>query len=168
MTTPRRATCRPGSWVADIPRTKSGKIVELAVRNVVHGRAVKNVEGARQSGSARTFPRSTRTSDLKGESSMANLRFLGISGSLRRQSCNSGLLRCAAKSLPAGVDFEVAGPGPTSRSSMPTLRRRKPAGVARDACQMGAADALVLACPEYNYSIAPALEEHHRLGITRA
>jgi acetoacetyl-CoA synthetase len=30
--------------VADIPRTKSGKIVELAVRDVVHGRAVKNVE----------------------------------------------------------------------------------------------------------------------------
>jgi acetoacetyl-CoA synthetase len=30
--------------VADIPRTKSGKIVELAVRNVVHGEPVKNVE----------------------------------------------------------------------------------------------------------------------------
>ena len=30
--------------VPDIPRTKSGKIVELAVRDVVHGRPVKNVE----------------------------------------------------------------------------------------------------------------------------
>jgi acetoacetyl-CoA synthetase len=30
--------------VDDIPRTKSGKLVELAVRNVVHGRPVKNVE----------------------------------------------------------------------------------------------------------------------------
>ena len=30
--------------VADIPRTKSGKIVELAVREVVHGRPVKNLE----------------------------------------------------------------------------------------------------------------------------
>ena len=30
--------------VADIPRTKSGKIVELAVRNIVHGRPVKNVD----------------------------------------------------------------------------------------------------------------------------
>ncbi|HTS93712.1 MAG TPA: acetoacetate--CoA ligase [Stellaceae bacterium] len=30
--------------VADIPRTKSGKIVELAVRDVVHGRPVKNME----------------------------------------------------------------------------------------------------------------------------
>jgi acetoacetyl-CoA synthetase len=30
--------------VADIPRTKSGKIVELAVREVIHGRPVKNTE----------------------------------------------------------------------------------------------------------------------------
>lgn len=30
--------------VADIPRTKSNKIVELAVRDIIHGRAVKNVE----------------------------------------------------------------------------------------------------------------------------
>ena len=30
--------------VTDIPRTKSGKIVELAVRDIVHGRPVKNVE----------------------------------------------------------------------------------------------------------------------------
>jgi acetoacetyl-CoA synthetase len=30
--------------VAEIPRTKSGKIVELAVRDVVHGREVKNLE----------------------------------------------------------------------------------------------------------------------------
>jgi acetoacetyl-CoA synthetase len=30
--------------VADIPRTRSGKIVELAVREVVHGRPVKNIE----------------------------------------------------------------------------------------------------------------------------
>jgi acetoacetyl-CoA synthetase len=30
--------------IADIPRTKSGKIVELAVRNVIHGRPVTNRE----------------------------------------------------------------------------------------------------------------------------
>jgi acetoacetyl-CoA synthetase len=28
--------------VADIPRTKSGKITELAVRDIVHGRPIKN------------------------------------------------------------------------------------------------------------------------------
>ncbi|MEE8286251.1 MAG: acetoacetate--CoA ligase [Gammaproteobacteria bacterium] len=40
-TTPRHVPARIAQ-VADIPRTKNGKIVELAVRNVVHGREVKN------------------------------------------------------------------------------------------------------------------------------
>jgi acetoacetyl-CoA synthetase len=30
--------------VADIPRSKSGKISELAVRDIVHGRDIKNRE----------------------------------------------------------------------------------------------------------------------------
>ena len=30
--------------VSDIPRTKSNKVVELAVREVVHGRPVANLE----------------------------------------------------------------------------------------------------------------------------
>jgi acetoacetyl-CoA synthetase len=42
-TTPRHVPARIVQ-VADIPRTKSGKIVELAVRNVVHGQPVKNIE----------------------------------------------------------------------------------------------------------------------------
>jgi acetoacetyl-CoA synthetase len=42
-TTPRHVPAKI-IQVADIPRTKSGKIVELAVRNVVHGRPVKNRE----------------------------------------------------------------------------------------------------------------------------
>ncbi|MDX2222434.1 MAG: acetoacetate--CoA ligase [Rhodospirillaceae bacterium] len=45
-----RANCSPRHvparivQVPEIPRTKSGKIVELAVRDVIHGRPVKNVE----------------------------------------------------------------------------------------------------------------------------
>ncbi len=42
-TTPRHVPAKV-LQVADIPRTKSGKIVELAVRSVVHGQAVANVE----------------------------------------------------------------------------------------------------------------------------
>jgi acetoacetyl-CoA synthetase len=41
--TPRHVPARIVA-VADIPRTKSGKITELAVRDVVHGREVKNKE----------------------------------------------------------------------------------------------------------------------------
>lgn len=42
-TTPRHVPAKI-LQVADIPRTKSGKIVELAVRNVVQGQPVKNIE----------------------------------------------------------------------------------------------------------------------------
>ena len=42
-TTPRHVPAKV-LQVADIPRTKSGKIVELAVRDVVHGRQVNNLE----------------------------------------------------------------------------------------------------------------------------
>ena len=42
-TTPRHVPARVVQ-VQDIPRTKSGKIVELAVRNVVGEQPVKNIE----------------------------------------------------------------------------------------------------------------------------
>ncbi len=42
-TTPRHVPAKILA-VTDIPRTISGKIVELAVRNVVHGRPVKNTD----------------------------------------------------------------------------------------------------------------------------
>jgi acetoacetyl-CoA synthetase len=42
-TTPRHVPAKVVQ-VTDIPRTKSGKIVELAVRNVVHDISVKNID----------------------------------------------------------------------------------------------------------------------------
>ena len=42
-TTPRHVPAKIVS-VPDIPRTKSGKIVEIAVRSVVHGETVRNTE----------------------------------------------------------------------------------------------------------------------------
>jgi chromate reductase len=87
---------------------------------------------------------------------MPPLKLLGISGSLRRQSCNSGLLRSARQQLPEGVSMEIA-----DLTDIPFYNadlKEKPAPVARVLAQMGAADAFVFACPEYNYSLAPALK----------
>jgi len=87
---------------------------------------------------------------------MRELKLLGICGSLRRQSTNAGLLRAALAELPAGVAMEIA-----DLSTVPFYNAdltEKPAAVQRLLDQMGAADALVLACPEYNYSLAPALK----------
>ncbi|MBS1159531.1 MAG: dehydrogenase (quinone):NADPH-dependent reductase [Proteobacteria bacterium] len=87
---------------------------------------------------------------------MTPLKLLGISGSLRRQSTNSGLLRAALAELPEGVSMDIA-----DLSDIPFYNadlEEKPAGVSRVLAQIEAADALVFACPEYNYSLAPALK----------
>ena len=39
---------------------------------------------------------------------MGNITFVGISGSLRKASRNTGLLRCCAANLPKGVSLEIA------------------------------------------------------------
>jgi acetoacetyl-CoA synthetase len=53
-TTPRHVPAKI-LQVEDIPRTKSGKIVELAVRDVVHGRDVKNLEALANPGALEYF-----------------------------------------------------------------------------------------------------------------
>ena len=87
---------------------------------------------------------------------MQELKLLGICGSLRRQSTNAGLLRAAMAELPEGVSMAIA-----DLSEVPFYNAdlsTKPAAVDKLLAQMATADALVLACPEYNYSIAPALK----------
>ena len=51
--------------VADIPRTISGKITELAVRDVVHGRPVLNADALANPGSARVVPGLARARELR-------------------------------------------------------------------------------------------------------
>jgi acetoacetyl-CoA synthetase len=53
-TTPRHV---PAKIIAipDIPRTLSGKIVELAVRNLIHGRPVKNTDALANPGALEHF-----------------------------------------------------------------------------------------------------------------
>lgn len=82
--------------------------------------------------------------------------FVGLCGSLRRASRNAGLLRFAAANLPGGVTFERAEVGdlPFYNADL----AEKPAAVLRLVEQLRRADALVIACPEYNYSMAPALK----------
>jgi chromate reductase len=87
---------------------------------------------------------------------MSTLKLIGISGSLRSKSANSGLLRAAQTVLPEGASLEIA-----DLSDIPFYNQdieQVPAAVARVLKQIGEADALVLACPEYNYSMAPALK----------
>ena len=53
-TTPRHVPAKIVA-VPEIPRTKSGKIVEIAVRSLVHGEAVKNTEALANPGALQHF-----------------------------------------------------------------------------------------------------------------
>lgn len=86
-----------------------------------------------------------------------DIHILGISGSLRRASRNTGLLRYAQRCFPENVHFAMA-----DLSSVPfynaDIADAKPEAVRLLIEQANKADAFVLACPEYNYSLAPALK----------
>ncbi|XZG69714.1 NADPH-dependent FMN reductase [Chitinibacteraceae bacterium HSL-7] len=87
------------------------------------------------------------------------LRFVGISGSLRRASTNTGLLRCAAEQMgdDATLDILDIHDLPLYNADFATGADR-PAAADRIIAAIAQADGLVLACTEYNYSIAPALK----------
>lgn len=89
---------------------------------------------------------------------MSKINILGISGSLRKQSRNSGLLRKVAEVAPEDVSFSVADlqQVPFYNGDIPA--DQKPESVLKIFDQMAKADAFIFACPEYNYSLAPALK----------
>lgn len=83
-------------------------------------------------------------------------RILGICGSLRQKSTNKQLLVEAGRAMPQGVEFSIA-----DLTDVPFFNAdlsEKPSSVVRLLEQIGNADGLVLACTEYNYSLAPALK----------
>src|SRR5881227_782113 len=83
----------------------------------------------------------------------ATMRVLGISGSLRRDSHNTELLRAAATLLPSGVEFELYD---GLRDIPPYDEDHDQAGeeaVLRLKERIAAADAVLFATPEYNHSI---------------
>lgn len=87
---------------------------------------------------------------------MSQIKVLAISGSLRAKSTNTGLIRYAQAHAPAGMEISLA-----DLKELPFYNadlNEKPAAVQRLLQQLAEADALLLACPEYNYSIAPALK----------
>lgn len=86
---------------------------------------------------------------------MSTLNVLGICGSLREDSRNMGMLRHAQKNSPAGMQITIA-----DLSTVPFFVRddQKTTAVETLLQQFAAADAFIFACPEYNYSVAPALK----------
>jgi chromate reductase, NAD(P)H dehydrogenase (quinone) len=87
------------------------------------------------------------------------MRVLGISGSLRRASHNTSLLRAAAMSLPSGVELELydeLGDLPHYNADLDV--DPAPDSVARLREAIADADGVLIATPEFNGSIPGALK----------
>ena len=87
------------------------------------------------------------------------MKVLGISGSLRRDSYNTKLLRAAEELLPAGVEYERW----DGLKDIPPFNEDDdfepaPAAVTELRNAIGEADAVLIATPEYNSSIPGVLK----------
>lgn len=86
------------------------------------------------------------------------MKILGISGSLRRDSHNTKLLRAAAELVPEHVEFELW----EGLKAVPAFDEddegSAPAGVFELCGAIAGADAILIATPEYNSSIPGQLK----------
>ncbi|MBV8029935.1 MAG: NAD(P)H-dependent oxidoreductase [Betaproteobacteria bacterium] len=86
------------------------------------------------------------------------LNILGISGSLRKASYNTAALRACASLLPSGMKLSFADIGDLPMYNQDVFDSGIPAPVRRFEAELRAADAVLIASPEYNFSIPPVLK----------
>ncbi len=86
------------------------------------------------------------------------MHFLGISGSLRRQSLNTAALRACTQLLPPGVTMALADISAIPLYNEEIREQGLPAAVQTLREQILKADAILIATPEYNYSIPGVLK----------
>lgn len=86
------------------------------------------------------------------------IKILGICGSLRQASYNRAALRVAGEQLPPDMTLETAEIGDFPLYDADLQAKGFPAPVLRVAEQIKAADGLLFATPEYNFSISGVLK----------
>jgi chromate reductase len=93
---------------------------------------------------------------MRAMSTMGPIRILGIPGSLREASYNKAALRAAQELLPDGATLEVF-----DLEGLPAFNeddeRALPARVVELKARIREADAILIATPEYNYSVPGVL-----------
>src|SRR5262249_53708528 len=87
-----------------------------------------------------------------------SLKLLGISGSLRSRSYNSGALRAMASLVPEGAALSIASLVDLPFYNADVEQRGFPASVERFRKEVAAAGALIFAAPEYNFSVSGVLK----------
>lgn len=89
---------------------------------------------------------------------MKNFHVLGLCGSLRRHSLNRHAMHAAAACLPDGLHFTEARHDEVPLFNQDVQDTGMPVAVTRLGEQVRAADALLIASPEYNFSISGVLK----------
>lgn len=84
------------------------------------------------------------------------MKLLGIAGSVRKGSHNRALLRAVGELLPPGVTLEIFDRLAEIPTFDPDVPDPEPVTAWKDA--IAAADGLVIATPEYNYSVPGVLK----------
>ena len=87
-----------------------------------------------------------------------NLKFLAICGSLRERSYNAALLRAVESLLPAYVEMMTFNIAPIPAYNRDVEVAGLPESVTALIMQIRAADAMLIATPEYNHSIPGVLK----------
>ena len=91
-------------------------------------------------------------------SASSRIKLLGISGSLGAQSYNSGALSVVGSVLPEDMEFGVASLSDLPFFNADVEQRGFPAAVESFRRNVAAADALIFAVPEYNFSVPGVLK----------
>ena len=86
------------------------------------------------------------------------MHILGISGSLRQGSLNTAALRACASLLPEGVALSLADLSEVPLYNEDIRAQGLPSSVQQLREQIKAADAILIATPEYNYSFPGVLK----------
>ena len=89
---------------------------------------------------------------------MRTFRIVGISGSIRKESYNSAALRVAQELAPDGVEIRLADISAIPLYNDDVRKEGLPASVVSLVELIDTADAVMIATPEYNYSIPGVLK----------
>ena len=89
---------------------------------------------------------------------MTKCDVLGICGSLRAKSCNAYALAAAAELMPPGMTLRIASIAELPLYNQDVQDAGMPQSVTRLRDAIAQADALLIASPEYNFSVTGALK----------
>src|SRR5207248_19094 len=89
---------------------------------------------------------------------MADLKVLGVCGSLRKASYNMAALRVCNELMPAGMTMKIAEIGDLPLYNQDVFDAGIPGPVRRFEAEVREADGVLIASPEYNFSLTPALK----------